>query len=208
KQADFAAIADAGLGQVQDATSARTVDHLDLTRPNLRILDRCSGVGTKTRQIAERAPDADILATDASGKRVRTLRKALPDIDAVRLEFLANSPIADRRFDRILVDAPCSNSGVMARRAEARYHQSDQAVADVIALQQAILTDTVPALADAGRLVCATCSIWPDENDAIADWLTSTHPELQEIERVHHMPGGESSTYRDGGFVAVWEKSG
>ncbi|MEM8873776.1 MAG: transcription antitermination factor NusB [Planctomycetota bacterium] len=206
KVADFATIADAGVGQVQDATSAATVDHLALDRPGLRILDRCCGVGTKTRQIVEQATDADILATDASGKRVRTLRKALPGIDAVRLEFMRDSPLGDRRFDRILIDAPCSNSGVMARRPEARYHQSKDEIASVVELQQAILADTAPFLASGGRLVYATCSIWPDENDAIADAFAASHPDLREVERVHHLPGGTGPTYRDGGFVAVFER--
>src|SRR5207247_7751135 len=75
------------------------------------------------------------------------------------------------RFDRILIDAPCSNSGVMARRAEARYHQSREAIESLEQLQRRIVADTLAALSEQGLLVYSTCSIWPEENERMIEWL-------------------------------------
>ena len=68
------------------------------------------------------------------------------------------------KFSKILIDAPCSNSGVLARRPEARYAQDDRALASLAKLQDRILDDSAPALINGGRLVYSTCSIWPGEN--------------------------------------------
>jgi len=68
------------------------------------------------------------------------------------------------KFSKILVDAPCSNSGVLTRRAEARYGQDDRTLASLARLQERILDDSATALIGGGRMVDSTCSIWPQEN--------------------------------------------
>ena len=202
KQADYARIAELGLGQVQDATSARTVTHHQWTG---RVLDRCCGVGTKTRQLLE-LPGVHVTATDASGKRVRTLRRALgerDDLEAHRLEWLADSPLAGRRFDGVLIDAPCSNSGVIRRRPEARYRQDEAHLADVTDLQRRILDDTLPAVAAGGTLVWATCSVWPEENRRIVDHALAAGLELTEERLTLPDLAGDPAGHHDGGYVAL-----
>ncbi len=214
KQPDYARWASAGLAQVQDATSAAVVGHLDV-QSGLTVLDRCSGVGTKTRQLAEAAgPAGRVFAVDASGKRISMLRKALKDAShlapmvAKRAEWAAEFPEDwPSSFDRILIDAPCSNSGVLARRPEARYAQTDH---DALAtLQAKILADTWPLLAPGGLLAYATCSVWPEENEAIVDAFLAQAPDAVAGERVAWLPSfrtDDPTRYRDGGFVAVLRK--
>ena len=210
KQKDFAAWADAGLAQVQDATSAAVVGHLDV-RPGMTVLDRCSGVGTKTRQLAEAVGEGGrVFAVDASGKRISTLRRALNGrpVVAKRAEWAAEFPDDwPTAFDRILIDAPCSNSGVLARRPEARYAQTDHE--ELAALQAKILADAWPLLAPGGLLAYATCSVWPEENDAIVDAFAAATPGAETVDRAAWLPSFETddpTRYRDGGYVAVLRK--
>lgn len=211
---DFAEWSERGIAQVQDPTSARVVEALELA-PGQRVLDRCCGVGTKTMQLVERVGAAgEVVAMDAATWRLLVLgetlrRRQLDTVKPVAGQSLADAGVSGQSFDRILVDAPCSNSGVLMRRPEARYHQSDKAIASLRTVQTAILRDTLPALAPGGRLVYATCSIWDEENgaairDAVAGLegfrvltVETTLPSLVSEARQHH----------DGGFIAVIERS-
>jgi 16S rRNA (cytosine967-C5)-methyltransferase len=214
KTADFARIAAAGVGQVQDATSAAIAAHIDAASGQA-VLDRCCGVGTKTLQLLDLYPEAKITAVDSHGKRVNTLKRLIAErqvenVAAARVEWLKESPLAGRVFDRILIDAPCSNSGVLARRPEARYHQSSDEVKSVIDLQQEILADTIPALAPGGRLIYSTCSVWPEENEGQIDQLLAAHPDLRLAHQASTLPSltRDPTKYRDGGYVAVVERNG
>ena len=214
KVADFARWAESGVGQVQDATSAAAVPLLDL-RPGVSVLDRCCGVGTKTLQIRDVCGDCPILALDASGKRINLLKRTLAargvgGVEAKRAEWLADGEFAGRTFDRILIDAPCSNSGVLARRPEARYHQSSTEVRAVVELQRRILADTLPALAPGGRLVYATCSIWPEENEQLVAAALADTPGVELVEDRTILPslGRDPTTYHDGGYAAVLRRPG
>ena len=199
-----------GLCQVQDATSAETVSSLDVSAGHW-VLDRCAGRGTKTRQILERVGDAGrVVAMDTSLDRLASLRETLArDIAGGRLRVLHAATLAsvgdDSTFDRVLVDAPCSNSGVFARRAESRYRQSPREIREVVALQREILDDTTAHVAAGGLLVYATCSIWPEENEAVVERFLQTHAafELVEQRSVAPAPTPAPTTYRDGGFVAT-----
>jgi 16S rRNA (cytosine967-C5)-methyltransferase len=210
RRAELRELSDAGLVQVQDATSAAVIDALDL-RPGQRVLDRCAGRGTKTQQILELIGEGgSVVAMDTSRSRLRSLEQLVErrKISNAR-SFLAGSihelPADAREYDRVLIDAPCSNSGVLARRPEARYHQDPREQTDLIALQLQILRDSADAVTVGGRLLYATCSIWSEENEAVIDaflgadsrfaLLSSSTTALQTAE--------SASTYRDGGFVAV-----
>lgn len=209
RRAKFRELAEANLCQVQDATSAATVDHLDL-QPGQRVLDRCCGRGTKTRQILERiGPAGTVVAMDPRVERLNSLRDTLKahritNVTAVEAGTIdALDP--DQEFDRVLVDAPCSNSGVFARRPEARYHQNPRHVARVVELQRRILTDTGPVVRAGGRLVYATCSVWPEENEAVVNAFLKSTDKFRRVTQhsIRPNPSENPSTYRDGGFVAV-----
>jgi len=199
-----------GLAQVQDATAAAVVDHLDI-RPGQLVMDRCAGLGTKTLQMQERvgAP-GEVVAVDSSAARCQALRRLLAErrIDNVRvLQSGELSSIAveigTTPFDRILIDVPCSNSGVLARRPEARYSWQIDCLTIV---QKRILDDTAGHLAPGGRMVYSTCSIWPAENQRqIEDFLTR-HPGFKLLEQQTILPSFQTtdpSQYHDGGYLAV-----
>lgn len=204
-----------GIAQVQDPTAARVVDALDLADRQL-VLDRCCGVGTKTLQIVERVrPDGAVVAMDSSAGRLRLLdemarrRGVLACLRLRAGRTMAEADLPGHGFDRILIDAPCSNSGVLMRRPEARYRQSDRSIGAMRQIQLELLLDTLPALAPGGRLVYSTCSIWDEENgqvvrDALARRddcrlvrVKTTLPSLSDEARQHH----------DGGFIAIIDRT-
>jgi 16S rRNA (cytosine967-C5)-methyltransferase len=107
-------------------------------------------------------------------------------------------------FDRILVDVPCSNSGVLARRPEARYAGGLDCL---VKLQREILEDTLPWLAPGGLLAYSTCSVWPEENERQIEQLLERHAELGVVSERAVLPeSGEPLGYHDGGYLAVLRK--
>ena len=216
KQADYAKWAEAGVAQVQDATSAGTVAALDV-RAGMTVLDRCCGVGTKTQQLAELVgPGGRVFAVDALGSRVSTLRRLaarrgdLKNVTAKRAEWMGELP-ADwpAVYDRVLIDAPCSNSGVLARRPEARYAQHAAGQAELAALQLKLLADAWPCIAVNGLLAYATCSVWPGENGDIVRAFLADHDDAELVSEKSVWPSFETddpARYHDGGYVAVLRK--
>jgi 16S rRNA (cytosine967-C5)-methyltransferase len=109
------------------------------------------------------------------------------------------------QFDRILADVPCSNSGVLARRPEARYTQTPAALESLAKLQDRILSDSAPSVRPAGLLVYSTCSVWPEENRQRIDAFLQRHPDFELQHDQTTLPSFDSdpTRYRDGGYVAV-----
>jgi 16S rRNA (cytosine967-C5)-methyltransferase len=176
------------------------------------ILDRCCGVGTKTLQMRQLAgPTARIVAVDNSPVRCATLRASLAagGISNVQVYEAAHLPPGSQDmpalFDLALVDAPCSNSGVLARRPEARYTQGKDALISLQRLQEDILVDTAARLRPGGLLVYSTCSIWPEENRGMVDAFLAARPtyrleaDLLTLPSCTDVPGH----YHDGGYYAL-----
>lgn len=211
RRATFAEWAAKGLAQVQDATSAAIVPHLGVT-PGQTVLDRCAGLGTKTMQIHDLLEGSgSVLAMDPAGERCEILRaliaqRRLSGIEVVQASFLRDLPaLRDRRWDCVLVDAPCSNSGVLARRPEARYHQDARALASLRKLQLDILADTADRVVAGGLLVYSTCSIWREENDQLVRSFVESHPSFRIEQEQSWLPtlDDEPTRYRDGGYVCA-----
>ncbi|HTW94879.1 MAG TPA: transcription antitermination factor NusB [Tepidisphaeraceae bacterium] len=197
-----------GIAQVQDATAAGVVPRLDL-RAGQRVLDRCCGLGTKTRQIRELVGETGrIVAVDPSGQRCAVLRELLrqqkiENVDVVQAEMI--SPMEPAAFDCALVDVPCSNSGVMARRVEARYMQTRERLESLVKLQKAILADTAAWVKVGGLLMYSTCSLWPEENQERAAAFLRGRDDYELVEEKLTLPAGkdEATAYRDGGYWAL-----
>jgi 16S rRNA (cytosine967-C5)-methyltransferase len=117
-----------------------------------------------------------------------------------------NRPI--KTFDRVLIDTPCSNSGVLARRPEARYRQDAQTLRSLEKLQRNILLDTVNSVAPRGLLIYSTCSVWPEENEQIAQWFLAEHPQFTLLRERSTLPSFDSdpARYHDGGYFAVFAR--
>jgi 16S rRNA (cytosine967-C5)-methyltransferase len=213
RQADFARWSDAGVGQVQDATSAAVAARLDV-RQGMSVLDRCCGMGTKTQQLSDMTGgDGSVWAVDASGARISALRSLIarrPDLSNIRAKraaWMGQLPQDwPAQYDRILIDAPCSNTGVLARRAEARYLEIEKTASLLPQTQLEILRDTWPFLAPGGLLVYSTCSVLPEENSAVIERFRADQPQAELLDERLTLPSFESAEpqhYHDGGYYAL-----
>lgn len=215
KAGELADWAKRGIAQAQDPTAARVVQRSDI-QPGQAVLDRCCGLGTKTLQMRESVGDAGrVVAMDPNRARIEGLRgmvsdRRLANIAVYQAGMMDALPgDAPRAFDRVIVDAPCSNSGVMARRAEARYSQTDKALSDLAKLQDRILDDAAGAIAPGGLLVYSTCSIWPEENEQRVTAFLDRHRAFELLEQDSVLPSGDvpDTAYHDGGYLAVLRRN-
>jgi 16S rRNA (cytosine967-C5)-methyltransferase len=156
--------------RVQDPASAEPVAATSGLRPKL-IVDFCAGRGTKTRQLAETHPDAEILATDVDRARYEDLRRVFAGHPKVRVVTPDDMREAIGRADLLVLDVPCSNTGVLPRRPEARYRFDTNTLKDIATLQRRIIRETEPFLAPGGTILFATCSLEPLENRRMAAWM-------------------------------------
>lgn len=200
-----------GLAQVQDPTASQVVPQLKL-EPGHYTLDRCAGVGTKTLQIASIVgPTGQVTAVDPSEARLQRLNQLLRVRHLTWVQTYQTGMLEtlslERPFDRILVDVPCSNSGVFIRRPEARYRQDHQSLKSLIRLQQRILMDTVAHLSSGGLLVYSTCSIWAEENESQVEWILRQTDRLILVDSRLTLPSldPDPTHHHDGGFWAVFQ---
>ncbi len=163
---DLPGFAEGGLS-VQDGAAQRTADYLRLN-DGLRVLDACAAPGGKAAHILERAA-VDLTALDIDADRIGGVADNL-----ARLGLEANTRVGDatrpeawwdgRAFDRILIDAPCSATGVIRRHPDIRWLRQADDIAALAATQRALLEALWPLLAPGGILVYATCSVLAAEN--------------------------------------------
>ncbi len=139
-----------------------------------RVLDLCAAPGMKASQIALAMKNGTLVAADASSRRLEVMRKLIEGkIPAgVELRVLrhdaARQPLpAGEQFDRILVDAPCTGTGTLARNPEIKWRLAESEVTRMAQTQRAILSHALAALAPGGRLVYSTCSLEPEENEEV-----------------------------------------
>ena len=197
---------------VQDATSAGALDPLAdrATKPKL-IVDLCAGLGTKTRQLRAMFPEATILACDTNEARAKGLwrvflkdeKTQVMDIDDVRYE-------AAGKADLVLLDVPCSNSGVLPRRPEARYRLTSdmgrEQLERLTGVQRDLLAQSKAMLAPGGVVLYATCSMDEEENQGIVRWAQESAGLGLIGEKFvlpKGLPGEAPSAYADGGYAAL-----
>ncbi|MBM4045539.1 MAG: 16S rRNA (cytosine(967)-C(5))-methyltransferase RsmB [Planctomycetes bacterium] len=194
-----------GFWQVQDVSSMCVVDMLGVTDAQ-RVLDLCAAPGGKASHMAELMSNRGmVVAMDRSPGRLRLVREncqrlGLHNIRLVTADARHLPLRVDARFDRVLVDAPCSNTGVLSRRPEARWRLSPEGLTELATLQRELLTAGVVALREGGRAVYSTCSIEPEENEQVVAKVLAEHPEL-ELEREERFLPHQSAG--DGGYAAV-----
>jgi 16S rRNA (cytosine967-C5)-methyltransferase len=171
---------EAGLVSVQDAGAQLAAALLD-ARPGERVLDACAAPGGKTAHILERAGnDLDLTALDLDPQRLERLSQGL-----ARLGLHARTCVGDAarpqgdwaqgQYRRILLDVPCSATGVIRRHPDIKWLRRDTDIAQLAALQGQILDAIWPLLAPGGTLLYATCSLLPEENEnQVAAFLART----------------------------------
>lgn len=190
---------------VQDPAASGAVESVRDLEPRV-IVDVCAGRGTKTRQLAFVFPDAEITATDVDGGRRRDLAasfEANPRVSVVPPRALGDSA---GRADLVLLDVPCSNTGVLARRVEARHRVNEDLVASLIGVQRQILADSVRLLAPGGKILYSTCSLDPRENEDQLEWACRWHGFRAERVRValpSGGPGAPLAEHSDGAFSGL-----
>lgn len=147
-------------------------------RPGMRVLDLAAGAGGKSLAFAaEMENQGDILACDIDGKRLFALepRAKRAGASIIRSHVLRGAS-PEGGFDLVFVDAPCSGTGVWRRQPELRSRLSESRLAELVSLQDKLLDQGAACVAPGGRLVYATCSILPRENEARVAAFLARHP--------------------------------
>jgi len=166
---------------IQDEASQLVAELLS-PRTGQRVLDLCAAPGMKAGQLAQTLGDGVLVACDRSSARLRTMAKLLPPwipaavhLSMVRLDAALELPF-ENKFDRILLDAPCTGTGTLARNPEIKWRLTPEDITRLAALQVTMLGNAMPALAEGGRLVYATCSLEPEENAGVVDKVLKELP--------------------------------
>jgi 16S rRNA (cytosine967-C5)-methyltransferase len=194
-----------GWVHVQDEAS-QLVAALVGARSRERVLDVGAAPGGKTTQMAAAmGNDGVVVAVDLHPARVAILaetcrRLAARIVRPIAADASADLPLAaDVRFDRVLVDAPCSGTGTLRRNPEIKWRLAVEDLARFAALQSALLDRAAERVRDGGRLVYSTCSLEPEENEAVAAAFLARHPAFRLA------PEAVPEALRTGdGFLRTW----
>ena len=169
---------------LQNPAAYEVVKLLNLN-PDLKVWDACAAPGGKSALMAEMEPTLDILASDVSDFRVEKMRDLVDRLGLVnvRLECIdALGGVAEASsFDRILLDVPCSNMGVIARRPESKYRITPESVKELSELQFKLLESASRALKVGGILVYATCSPDPMETTQVVNRFVKERPDFEKL---------------------------
>ncbi len=198
-----------GWFQPQDPTAMLPVRHMNL-RSGQVVVDLCAGLGTKATFMAETMGDQGvIIASDRDDAKLAALqdnarRLGLTSICPTPLSDLSGVVKKQDRVDWILVDAPCGNSGVFARRPEARYRIDDQLMTHLTRIQLELLMRADSLAMEHTRLMYSTCSIEPAENEHVVTRFVQEKRQWRLRNSGRTWPRGTSdpADWRDGGFWA------
>jgi len=200
-----------GLVSVQDRGAQRASELLDL-RDGQRVLDACAAPGGKTGAILERAA-VEVVALDADEARLGRVRDNLGRLGEHALVMRGDAADPQtwwdgRPFDRVLADVPCTASGVVRRHPDIKWLRRAGDLAGLRRLQAAILDALWQVLAPGGKLLYATCSVFPEENRAQVDAFLAREPRARGVPLPALPPAGQLLPCRehDGFFYALLEK--
>ncbi len=196
---------------IQDRSSQWVSSLLD---PDVgeKVLDACAAPGGKTTHIAEIMNNSgEIWAIDRSRVRLEKVIQNSQRLGLKNIKFLAADSIKllevkpswRNYFNRILLDAPCSGLGTLARNPDARWRMNQQKIKELVQLQFNLLEGLLPLLMPGGRFVYSTCTIHPDENSDQIRGFLNRHPKLTLLYEKQRWPGQRG--LGDGFYVAVLE---
>lgn len=195
-------------------------------KPNWRVADVCAGGGGKTLHLAALMKHrGEIFAFDVVPQRLENLRKRARrcGIHNIRVQLLQPEEVPANllgQIDAILIDAPCSGTGVFRRIPDAKWKITPEMVQEMAARQRQILKHYAPLLKPGGRLVYATCSLLAEENEKVVQSFLAQHPELHAADaavilqryQLAHLAGNNAIHLfphrhgTDGFFAAVLER--
>lgn len=198
-----------GLCYVQDPSTLMACELLD-PQPGETVLDACAAPGGKTSYLCERMHnEGQIVACDSSRPRLERMhenlsRLGVKNLEAQRVDWLNHpAPFEPESFDRILVDAPCSNTGVIRRRVDVRWRLTPADFTSMPGKQYRIIQNVLPLLKPGGALVYSTCSLEPEEDELLAEQVARDYTSLSLIEMRRHRPYQDAI---DGAFCAKFIK--
>lgn len=198
----------AGHASVQDAAAQLAAPLLDL-KDGMRVLDACAAPGGKTGHMLELAR-LDLLALDQDAERLKRVADNLR-----RLSLAAELRQGDARardwwdgqpFDRILADVPCTASGIVRRHPDIRWLRRPDDSRQLTQLSSAILDNLWAMLKPGGKLLLATCSVWPEESEGQAQAFVERHGATRLPAPGQLLPQADEISDRDGLFYALLEK--
>lgn len=173
-----------GLFSIQSPATLSAVDLMEV-RPGQRILDACAAPGGKTMLLARQTgTKGEVVAADFAANRLKRLKENLNRMRLNNIRVLTADATGQRdrklaeegAFDRILLDIPCMNTGVLRGKPDARWRFSPDRLKECTQLQKAILNYTAQMLCPGGKLVYSTCSLETEENESmIKDWVDHNH---------------------------------
>jgi len=174
---------------VQDAAAQLAAPLLDASAGQ-RVLDACAAPGGKAAHLLERTPGLRLVALDVDRDRLARVRENFARL-GVQGEILQGDALTPagwwdgQPFDRILLDAPCSATGVIRRHPDIRLHREPRDIERLVALQARLLDSLWPILAPGGKLLYVTCSILPEENGQGVAAFVARQPQARPIPLQH-----------------------
>ena len=200
------------LARVQDLSSACAVQATAVLSPAV-IVDACAGRGTKSIQLATLHPRAEVIASEPDEARRQSLagtveRARRGGAGRIRVAHGDDLKAFLGQADLLVLDVPCSNTGVLPRRVEAAHRMSPASMQSLVELQRRIVEEHLPLLKPGGALLYATCSLEPEENERQVEWITARLGKVQPMVERHDpcgLPGEPLAAYRDAAFLALWQ---
>lgn len=196
-----------GFFEVQDASSQLVAPFLD-AQPGMRVIDACAGAGGKALHLATLMQNKGrIIALDVVDDKLLELKKRASrnGVDTIETRLIVSAKTLKRlreSADRVLIDAPCSGLGVLRRNPDTKWKLRPEFLEETISLQQQLLQEYTQMVKPGGKLVYATCSILPSENERqIAHFLQTALGTEFTLERENHVIPSESGF--DGFYMAL-----
>jgi len=197
-----------GLFEVQDASSQLVAPFLDV-KPGQRVIDTCAGAGGKSLHLASLMENkGQIIALDIYGHKLKELKKRAKrdgahNIETRPIESTKTIKKLKNTADRVLIDAPCSGLGVLKRNPDSKWKMQPEFIQKIRETQAEILDNYSSLVKSGGKLVYATCSILPSENEKQVELFLANHPEFKLVEDKKVSPVKSGF---DGFYMALMEK--
>lgn len=175
-------------------------------QPGDRVLDMCAAPGTKTTHAAALSGNgAKITAVERNRARADELRANRDRMRASSVDVIVeDARLVDGQFDRVMLDAPCSNLGTLARRPDARWRKTPEQISELAGLQRELFDNAARVTGRGGTLVYSVCSISPQEGSEQVEAFVDRHPDFEVLSQRQTFPHIEKT---DGFFIARLERT-